>query len=226
MIHYHGTPINPHFAMAPMAGRHFCVAWTDPRALPWCLSHGASVMLDNGAFSAWTRGASVDWTAFYQWATPHLRHPHWAVIPDVIDGDEAANDELLAACPLPRALSAPVWHMHESLERLARLAAAYPRICIGSSGEYATPGNAAWRSRIDAAWEVIPSATWVHMLRAMKEASEGAWPFASADSTNIARNHAGAMGRPAQEPERMAMRIDARNPRHIGRRADQGGLFG
>lgn len=226
MIHYHGTPINPHFAMAPMAGRHFCVAWTDPRALPWCLSHGASVMLDNGAFSAWTRGASVDWTAFYQWATPHLRHPHWAVIPDVIDGDEAANDELLAACPLPRALSAPVWHMHESLERLARLAAAYPRICIGSSGEYATPGNAAWRSRIDAAWEVIPSATWVHMLRAMKEASEGAWPFASADSTNIARNHAGTMNRSAQEPEHMAARIDARNPRYLGRRAAQGGLFG
>jgi hypothetical protein len=141
------------------------------------MQHGASVMLDNGAFSAWTRGAAVDWAAFYAWATPHLRHPHWAVIPDVIDGDEAANDALLDACPLPRALSAPVWHMHESLGRLARLASFYPRICIGSSGEFAVPGLPAWRQRIDAAWEVIPSTTWVHMLRAMKEASEGAWPF-------------------------------------------------
>jgi hypothetical protein len=177
MIHYHGTPITPRAALAPMAGRHFCVSWADPRDIDWCMSHGASVMLDNGAFSAWTRGAAMDWADFYSWATPHLRHPHWAVIPDVIDGDEAVNDALLAACPLPPALSAPVWHMHESLERLARLAATYPRICIGSSGAFASPGSPAWRQRIDAAWQAIPSTTWVHMLRAMKEASEGAWPF-------------------------------------------------
>lgn len=225
VIHYHGTPINPQAAMAGMVGRHFCVSFSDPRSLRWSLEHGASVMLDNGAFSAWTRGALVDWAAFYQWATPHLRHPHWAVIPDVIDGDEVANDALLAACPLPRALAAPVWHMHESLDRLARLAAEYPRICIGSSGAFASPGSPAWRQRIDDTWAVIPPTTWVHMLRAMSEASGGIWPFASADSTNIARNHAGAMGRPAQEPERMAQRIDARNPRHIGRRAEQGTLI-
>jgi hypothetical protein len=137
-------------------------------------------MLDNGAFSAWTRGSVMDWPAFYEWATPHLRHPHWAVIPDVIDGDEAANDALLASCPVSPALSAPVWHMHESLERLARLASAYSRICIGSSGKYASPGNTAWRNRIDAAWQTIHATgahPWIHMLRAMKEASEGAWPF-------------------------------------------------
>lgn len=180
MIHYHGTPITPRAALAPMAGRHFCVSYAAPSDLAWCIQHGASVMLDNGAFSAWTRGAAVDWSAFYSWAVPHLQHPHWAVIPDVIDGDEAANDALLAECPLPHALAAPVWHMHEGLERLARLASAYPRICIGSSGEYATPGSAAWRSRIDAAWSAIRATgahPWVHMLRAMKEASDGAWPF-------------------------------------------------
>jgi hypothetical protein len=180
MIHYHGTPITPRAALAPMAGRHFCVSWAAPGDLAWCLAHGASVMLDNGAFSAWTRGSVMDWPAFYEWATPHLRHPHWAVIPDVIDGDEAANDALLASCPVSPALSAPVWHMHESLERLARLASAYSRICIGSSGKYASPGNTAWRNRIDAAWQTIHATgahPWIHMLRAMKEASEGAWPF-------------------------------------------------
>jgi hypothetical protein len=180
VIHYHGTPITPRAALAPMAGRHFCVSYAAPHDLAWCMRHGASVMLDNGAFSAWTRGAAVDWGAFYAWAKLHLHHPHWAIIPDVIDGDEAANDALLAACPLPRALAAPVWHMHESLGRLAQLVMAYPRVCIGSSGEYASPGNPAWRARIDDAWATI-SATgahpWVHMLRAMKEASEGAWPF-------------------------------------------------
>lgn len=180
MIHYHGSPITPRAALAPMAGRHFCVSHAHPGDLSWCLAHGASVMLDNGAFSAWTRGHTPDWSAFYEWAAPHLRHPHWAVIPDVIDGDEAANDALLADCPLPREFAAPVWHMHESMERLRRLAAEYPRICIGSSGEYATPGSAKWRARIDAAWAVIATSgchPWVHMLRAMAEASSGPWPF-------------------------------------------------
>lgn len=132
MIHYHGTPITPAHLLAEMAGRHFCVSYVDARQLPVCLNVGASVMLDNGAFSAWTRGAAVDWTGFYQWAEPHLAHPHWAVVPDVIDGDEDANDSLLAECPLPRELAAPVWHLHESLDRLARLADCWPRLCFGS----------------------------------------------------------------------------------------------
>lgn len=178
MIHYHGTPITPRAALATMPGRHFCVSYAHPGDLSWCMAHGASVMLDNGAFSAWTRGASVDWAGFYAWAAPHMRPPHWCVIPDVIDGDAEANDALLAACPLPRELAAPVWHLHESLDRLRRLADAYPRICFGSSGEYAKPGTDAWRARIDAAWAALGArCTWVHMLRAMKEASEGAWPF-------------------------------------------------
>jgi hypothetical protein len=162
-----------------MPGRHFCVSHAHPGDLDWCMSRGASVMLDNGAFSAWTKGRAVDWAGFYAWAAPHMRHPHWCVIPDVIDGDEAANDALVAACPLPREFAAPVWHMHESMDRLERLAA-FPRICIGSSGEYAQPGGAKWCARITEAWATIERANvrpWVHMLRAMKEASEGAWPF-------------------------------------------------
>lgn len=180
MIHYHGTPITPRVALATMAGRHFCVSHAAPNDLAWCIKHGASVMLDNGAFSVWTRGATPDWPAFYAWAAEHLRHPHWAVIPDVIDGDEAANDALLAACPLPREWAAPVWHMHESLDRLARLADGWFRVCIGSSGQYAQPGTQAWTARIDAAWEMLTRTgrrPWVHMLRAMKEAGQGPWPF-------------------------------------------------
>lgn len=228
VIHYHGTPITPRTALTTMSGRHFCVSAAHPGDLSWCMAHGASVMLDNGAFSAWTLGRAPDWPAFYDWAAPHLRHPHWAVIPDVIDGDEATNDALVDACPLPREFGAPVWHLHESLGRLARLAGNFPRICFGSSGDYATPGTPAWRARIAAAWQAIDASgarPWVHMLRAMTEAGAGPWPFASADSTNIARNHAGAAGRPAQIPERMAMRIDAKNPRYLGKRAAQGMLF-
>lgn len=55
----------------------------------------------------------------------------------------------------------------------------------------------------------------------------GRGPFASADSTNIARNHAGTMNRAAQMPERMAARLDVVNPRprHTGKRASQGVLL-
>jgi hypothetical protein len=180
MIHYHGTPITPRTALATMAGRHFCISHAAPADLEWCIRHGASVMLDNGAFSAWTRGAAPDWPAFYAWAAPHLAHPHWAVIPDVIDGDEAANDALVAGCPLPREYAAPVWHLHESLDRLARLADAFSRVCFGSSGHFAWPGTDAWNARIDAAWDALSRTgrrPWVHMLRAMKEAGAGPWPF-------------------------------------------------
>ena len=179
MIHYHGTPITPRTALASMAGRHFCVSFAHPGDLQWCLQHGASVMLDNGAFSAWTRGAATDWRAFYAWAEV-ARHPHWLVIPDVIDGSAEDNDALLRDCPAPREYAAPVWHMHESLDRLRRLASEWPRVCIGSSGEYRAPGSAAWGARIDAAWDEIERSgarPWVHMLRAMREASHGHWPF-------------------------------------------------
>ncbi len=180
MIHYHGTPITPGHLLAGMAGRHFCVSYAAPQQLSVCVDIGASVMLDNGAFSAWTRGASVDWTGFYKWSEPHLAHPHWAVIPDVIDGDEAANDSLLAECPLPREFGAPVWHLHESFDRLARLADQWPRVCFGSSGQYATPGSNPWVRRINEAWDLLQRTgrrPWVHMLRAMKEAGHGPWPF-------------------------------------------------
>ena len=180
MLHYHGTPITPRTALATMPGRHFCVSFMAPHDLDWCLKHGASVMLDNGAYSAWTRKITIDWNEFYQWCEPHLSHPHWAVLPDVIDGDEKANDNLLRESILPREMTAPVWHLHESLDRLRRLADEWPKLCFGSSGEFAVPGNRAWIRRIDEAWDTLEQSgrkPWVHMLRAMKEASQGHWPF-------------------------------------------------
>lgn len=224
MLHYHGTPITPRVALATMVGRHFCVSFMAPNDLDWCLKYGASVMFDNGAFSAWTRGVAMDWGGFFVWCEPLLRHPHWAVLPDVIDGTENDNDELLKLNRLPREFVAPVWHLHESLDRLRRLSDNWPRICFGSSGVYSVPGNEAWINRIDEAWNVLEQSSrkpWVHMLRAMKEAGQGCWPFASADSTNIARNHAGSVRASAQIPESMAMRIDAQNPRFVGKRALQ-----
>ena len=217
MIHYHGTPLTPAPALLTMAGRHFCVPYPRPDDLSRCLRVGASVMLDNGAFSTWTRGVKFNEAGFYRWASPHLRHPHWVVIPDVIGGSDEDNDAMLARCKLPPNLAAPVWHTCAGLDRLRRLADAWPRVCFGSTSEF-KPGSDAWKRRMDQAWGMLQQTgryPWVHMLRAMEQASTGPWPFASADSTNIARNFKGCRYRPAKEPEDMAAWIDAKNPKTV-----------
>lgn len=56
-------------------------------------------MLDNGAFSAKTRGLPFDLPGFYAWAEAHLAHPHWAVVPDVIDGTVEQQREMVKTWP-------------------------------------------------------------------------------------------------------------------------------
>lgn len=192
MIHYHGTPVNPKEKLFELRGRCFCVSFYDPRQVLACHQIGQSVMLDNGAFSAWASGQSPDWDAYHRWCEPWLDyHTTWAVIPDVIDGDENDNDRLVERWPHGRR-GAPVWHLHESLKRLERLCHEWPRVCLGSSGEYSQPGSDRWHRRMISAFNrIAPNGKvpcWIHMLRGLDFAG-GFYPFASADSTNIARNH-------------------------------------
>jgi hypothetical protein len=215
VIHYHGADIGANGAFGQLAGRNFCVSYAYPRRIQQAHEIGQSVMLDNGAFSLWRAGAySPDWTAYYDWAEPWLHYPTtWAVIPDVIDGTEEQNDLLLAEWfqrRLPR--GAPVWHMHESLDRLKRLCHGYPRVCIGSSGKFAVVGSGKWHRRMEQAMNAVcgngPVPTWLHMLRGMA-LSGSQYPFASVDSTDIAQNH----NRPQNTPARMADRWDGlQNP--------------
>lgn len=214
-IHYHGTPITPSLVLARMAGAHFCVSHWEPRDVETCHRIGQSVMLDNGAFSAWRSGNAIeDWQPYYSWCDRWLDYPTtWAVIPDVIIGDEHDNDLLCRAWPF-RDRGAPVWHMHESIRRLIELLLTFPRVCIGSSGDYATILTDSWQRRMDEAWREIDR--WfkrtpnVHMMRGMQLVGDR-WPFASVDSTNIARNHAGNNTRetPAKCAAQMRSRIDA-----------------
>jgi hypothetical protein len=136
-----------------------------------------------------------NWKPFYEWAGQAKLIPacDFAVIPDVIDGDEAENDAPLAEWPLPVWFGAPVWHMHESMQRLERLAAKYPRVCIGSSGEFAAIGTTQWWGQIARAMRVVcdddgrPLCK-LHGLRMLNPEIFTRLPFASADSTNIGRN--------------------------------------
>jgi len=165
-------------------------------------------MLDNGAFSAWKRGAAVDWPGYYAWCDRWLEFPTtWAVIPDVIDAGTQEQDALIREWPHgPR--GAPVWHMNEPIDRLLRLCDDWSRVCIGSTDEFRTVLSPAWKRRMDAAWDAVAARhsrlPWLHMLRGM-QLSGMRWPFASVDSTDVARNH----NRPQNDAAAMCARWDA-----------------
>lgn len=197
MKHYHGLPITPATAAYEAIKQgHAFVSFAHSQQLSVAIEICQSFAIDNGAFSAWKSGNPIkDWTEFYFFAFDCLRYPHcdWIVIPDVIDGSEADNDVLLSECPLPKEFSLPVYHMHESLARLERLASDYSRIALGSSGEFADIGTNKWWDRINQIMSVVCDEDGfplvkMHGLRMLNPAIFSKLPLESADSTNIARN--------------------------------------
>ncbi|MDI4094834.1 hypothetical protein QK405_04325 [Pseudomonas aeruginosa] len=196
MIHYHGTPIGGtrQDAARFLAGRHALVPFPRQDDVAIVAEVCQSFCFDNGAFSAWKKGGTLDVESYLRWVDDWRRHPgfDWALIPDVIDGDEADNDRLLEQWPehLP---GVPVWHLHESIERLVRLASNWKTVAFGSSGQWRSPGTAAWWKRMAAAMDAIcndqgrPMCR-LHGLRMLDPAIFTQLPFASADSTNAAVN--------------------------------------
>jgi len=208
VIHYHGTPISPIAVLMELAGRCFCVSHIRPDDVRRVHQIGQSVMLDNGAFSKWKSGKSTNWPDYYDWCDEWLSYPTtWAVIPDVIDAGTQEQDALLREWPHGHR-GAPVWHMDEPITRLLRLCDEWPRVCVGSTAEFAAVLSPAWSARIDEAFNELSSRhrrlPWLHMLRGM-QLSGMQWPFASVDSTDIAQNH----HLPHRSARKMADRWDA-----------------
>lgn len=210
MIHYHGTPITPLAELEKMKGKNFCVSFAHPQDAKWCVSNAQSIMWDNGAFSAYTRGRAFDSPAYIRWLEDKVYGANWAVIPDVIGGSVEDQRTYSKGWPYPRHLSCAVWHMNLSLDWLEELVDNYPRIAFGSSGEYWRVRSPVWSARADEAWSLITRTNarpWVHMMRGLKVSGDR-WPFASADSTNIARNFKNKGNKKC--PRAMADRIDAK----------------
>ena len=200
MIPYHGTPCGAtrEDVARFLAGRHALISFARPEDIGTAAEVAQSFCLDNGAFSAWKAGNPVaDWSGYYSWVDLWRRHPgcDWAIIPDVIDGTEADNDALVDEWPFD-VFGVPVWHLHESTERLWRLCCAYPRVALGSSGEWPDPGTGRWWERMNEAMQVAcdddgrPLAK-LHGLRMLDPAIFHRLPLASADSTNAVRNSSG-----------------------------------
>lgn len=209
MIHYHGTPLTPRAELYKMAGKHFCVSFAHPSDSEICMQIGQSVMWDNGAFTTFTQGKDFNTKKFYDWVEPKLGHPHWAVIPDVIDGTIEQQKHRLKDWPFSVDFAAPVWHLGLPTDYLLELSDIYPKICFGSSGQFWQVGSATWEKRCDQAFNALAkhryTLPWIHMLRGLAQTGKR-WPFASADSVNVARNFKNGNGRCC---EKMAREIDS-----------------
>ncbi|CAI2047519.1 hypothetical protein [Serratia marcescens] len=197
-IHFHGTPIwgdSGSVHRIAVTGAGAFVSYVRPDQLVSSIKYAIDVGIDNGAFSAWKRGLSIDWLKFYQWLLNWYHHPKvkFFVIPDVVDGGEADNDALIKQVPpMFREKAVPVWHLHESIDRLVELCNNWPRICFGSSGEYAVIRTERWHARMSEAFEAIYChhnfKTKVHGLRMLDGRVLGSYPLTTADSTNLACN--------------------------------------
>jgi hypothetical protein len=216
----YGLPITPINLLSEVGGNSFCISYATRAKLGTQLSQAIDLvaddgilMIDNGAFTAWRSGASNAqgyWDAFLQWAMPIMDQCPQAVVvvPDVIDGTEEENNALMqdfcfgaglelgVAVPFERCMV--VWHMHESLERLAYLIeSGFSFIAIGSSGEFAKVGTTEWHARITEAMQYMTDfcansdgcyvMPWIHMMRAQSQAH--LYAFDSSDSCNLAVNH-------------------------------------
>lgn len=204
MIRYHGSPCWPtEAAVGLYSRRHACVSFAGPEQLPLVAEVCQSFILDNGAYSAWTKGKELDFDGFTSWVKEWMLHPgfDWCLIPDSIDGGMDENRRLIAKFGEAMKgtdfryfdMAVPVWHMHEPLEYLKYLSVAYPRVALGSSGQFATVGSEEWWQRMHEAMDVVCDSDGrprvkLHGLRMLNPTVFSHVPLASADSTNVVRS--------------------------------------
>lgn len=217
MIHYHGTPVTPvDAARELLTRRHGLVSFENPAQMPLVAEVCQSFVIDNGAYSKWMEAmrkaertdvvsgafpafqveSRVDVEAYAAFVREWERHPgfDWCLIPDVIDGTEFDNDQMIARwCAAGMRHGVPVWHLHESLDRLKYFARCYDRVALGSSGQWATIGTPSWWARMDEVREAICDdrgrpVVKLHGLRMLSPEVFLRIPLASADSCNVAVN--------------------------------------
>lgn len=196
MIHFHGGPITPDTcAIKAWRARHAFISFANASQIVLASEITQSFALDNGAFSFWTKKRSVNWHEYYAFVERWANHPRFAfaVIPDVIGGTADENDALIAEWPHGKFIGCPVWHMNEPDERFIRLCHEWPRVAIGSMGEYDAKKPRACRAKLrDLIRHVVDVRGYpvckLHGLRMLNKDIFMHVPLSSADSTNIARN--------------------------------------
>jgi len=181
------------------SGRHAMVSYANKDDIAVIADCCQSFVVDNGAFSIWRRGGTLDINGYIEWVREWHRHPgfDWALIPDVIDGSEEENKKLVENWSSD-IRGVPIWHFNESIDYLIFLAENFKFIAFGSAGEYSTVGTKKWWLRTQEALAAIcvngQPITKIHGLRMLDPGIFTRIPFSSADSTNAVQN-AGSLSR-------------------------------
>jgi len=214
MIKYYGTPITPNriFDEIFEDGRNCLIPFPNPQNLKRAVGKCSKIIVDNGAFTLWRKGGNIDWDKYYSFIEKTIDELEFFFIPDVIDGSEEENDNLIfeyfekyqkdydysikGYCGINKLLKkgVPIWHINESFERLERLMNRFNYIAIGSAGEYRDLGTDKWHKRMNKTMKILcdkdgsPKVR-IHMLRCLNPDIFLLYPFHSGDSTGLAQNH-------------------------------------
>lgn len=199
MIKFYGTPLSPiKIFEEALTGKNVLIPFPRRddfnRAVQLC----NKIMIDNGAFTFWTKKKAINWEDYYTWVDKVMDQIDYFIIPDVIDGTEEENDQLIKdffiSYSSMKCKAIPVWHIDESFDRLERLMDTFDYIAFGSSGDFATLGTKEWHARMHEVMGIVcnkrgrPKVK-IHMLRCLNPKIFTRYPFYSGDSTNLARNH-------------------------------------
>lgn len=207
-VHFHGSPIwgdkdapTDMLIKALYRDGGAFISFARPEQMKKVAMFPCDIRIDNGAFSAWDKAKkkkiTVDWgkrsERFYDFVGKWFSRIEWFLIPDVIEGTEEENDEQLALVPHWLASKAvPVWHSDESIDRLVRLSERYEWVAIGCCGPHRHIRSKWWEQRMDEVFTELyinrNSKVKLHGLRMLDVRVIGMYPFASADSTNVAVN--------------------------------------
>lgn len=151
------------------------------------------IFIDNGAYSFYRKEIKPDYSKFYKW----LKNKNFTYffIPDVINGTEEENDKLINEVPeefIKKAI--PVFHISESNERLERLMKEFNYIAFAATGEFWTVGSKIWFKRMHELMKIVCDESGkpkikIHALRCLNYKVFIHFPFESADSSNLSRNH-------------------------------------
>ena len=125
MIHYHGGPLGKSAQSHEFfSGRHSLISFQHQQEMEVMAEVSHSFILDNGAFSVWKSGQTLDVPGYYQWIDKWRFHPgfDWCLIPDVIEGSEevTAND-ILAYNSIKEITDEAAESMKEELKTLKEL---------------------------------------------------------------------------------------------------------
>lgn len=201
-VHYHGGPLwgGDDLLKALYRDTGALISYARPDQIGKISLIRCNLVLDNGAFSTWRsnkKGDSFDWQShwagYYDFVGSWYSRIDWFIIPDVIEGSEEENNKLILNVPrwlMPKAV--PVWHSDESIDRFIQLCTLFDRVAIGCCGPHRSIRSEAWKARMTEAFRAIyidrKLHVKIHGLRMLDGRALSQFPFASADSTNVAIN--------------------------------------